>query len=309
MELRCFLYRLKQRANYHLAKDDTARDIAEINKYGLQVRIESNQYVILPLDFHLPKKSFDFVFRRFDLFVSNAKRLNGRYAIENGQLLFSWDQFKVAITSASELFIINEIYVEGCYTFMLPPSQRISVIDIGMNVGLASLSFASLPYVTRVFSFEPFKPTYDLALKNLARNPHLAEKIEPRNVGLGMVDEVLEVAYNAENSGVSSTMSDNPRNAQANSTEHLEVKSARDVIEQILSSQEGDFMIKMDTEGAEYAIFENLFKEPLENRIKGIMMEWHFKGAQPLEDALRRQGFRIFSFVLGVNSGLIYGYR
>jgi FkbM family methyltransferase len=242
--------------------------------------------------------------------VSNAQRLKGTYHIENGQLLFEWGEYIVHISSSSEIFIIHEIFVDTCYRFRLPKQQTVAVIDIGMNVGLASLYFAGLHYVQKVISFEPFKPTFDLAEQNMGLNPTLATKIERHNFGLGEKNEVVEVPYNATNSGVSSTQSDNPRNAQATQTEQLQIKAAHEAIAKVLSENpDMHFMIKMDTEGAEYAIFESLFSQPLDKRITGIMMEWHFKGSEQLEEQLIGQGFRLFSLGLGVKAGLIYGYR
>ena len=71
------------------------------------------------------------------------------------------------------------------------------VLDVGMNFGTATLYFANQPNVTRVYSFEPFVPTYEEAVRNMHLNPRLHQKIATHAYGLGFKDERVEALYAA----------------------------------------------------------------------------------------------------------------
>jgi FkbM family methyltransferase len=304
-----FLYRQRQRWNYHFASNDVERQIAEINKYKQFIKSNHTGYLIEEINLLLPKGKFDYIFYRYDLFLNNARNLSGKYIIENGLLFFSWEDFKVRISSPSELFIINEIFVEKCYNFILP-QLKINIIDIGMNVGLASLFFASHPQVNKVFAFEPFIITFDLAVANFGLNPHLKPKIFPHNYGLGSKKGTIQIPFNPDNLGVNTTNAFSPRIASANSTDRVRINNVADEIECILEGTVDEmYIIKIDTEGAEYEIFEKLFERNLDSNIIGFILEWHYKGAKLLEEQLVNEGFKVFSTIISNNTGLIYAIR
>ncbi|MGA7410027.1 MAG: hypothetical protein WBW33_06040, partial [Bryobacteraceae bacterium] len=85
--------------------------------------------------------------------------------------------FKAHVSSGEELFILREILCDGVYNFGTA-MDNVVVWDIGMNAGFASLYFATRPYVRGVVAFEPFRPTFDAALRNFELNPELRSKIK-----------------------------------------------------------------------------------------------------------------------------------
>jgi len=306
-----FLYRQKQKLKYHFASDDVTKQIAEINRFELRVIVSRNSYSISELDLILPKNLCDYVFQRFDLLVSNSENLNGAYNIENGKLYFSWENFTVHISSVSELFIINEIFVEQCYNFQFSKDiTKAVVIDIGLNVGLAALYFASKESVEFVYGFEPFKPTYDKAITNLLLNGNLNKSIVPYNYGLGMGFKKLKVPYCEKNSGINSSLIENESNLELGTHETIQINDVYEELERIIRNHKGNLIvIKMDTEGAEFEIFERLVQEKIWPNVKIFMIEWHFKRPFRIEDYLIRQKFALISTVLNKNAGLIYAFR
>jgi hypothetical protein len=80
-------------------------------------------------------------------------------------------------------YVVQELFAEGVYSIHLN-TEKIVVCDIGMNVGIASLYFAGVNNVTKVYSYEPFPETYQRALANFSLNPLLKDKILPRNEGV-----------------------------------------------------------------------------------------------------------------------------
>ena len=189
---------------------------------------------------------------------------------------------------------------------MIVPEEQYIVVDIGMNVGFASLYFASIPQVTRVFSFEPFKPTFEDALVNLSLNPSISDKIQPHNIGLGSQNKSLIVGYSSSNKGQNSIY-----NSEGKDVENITIRSAREILKELIEQFPGsNFYIKLDTEGAEYEIFDSLFNgNDLFSRVKGFMIEWHEKGPISLEENLTRTGFKMISSNLGSKTGIIYAFR
>lgn len=306
-----FFFRQKQKVKYHTSTDAVKKRIAEINRFGELIEVNTDNFNIKSLNFKLPRKGFEYVFNEssFELFVNNAMNLAGTYSLEEGRLIFKFDQFKIVIASGSELFIINEIFVNRCYNFRLPGGNSIVVVDMGMNVGLASLFFASHPQVELVFAYEPFLPTVKMAKNNFALNPKLGEKIKAHSYGLGNKNELIKVKYDSSNSGINSTLIESPK-VSGGVEEDLEIRQAFGELQKLIEEHPGkEFVVKIDTEGAEYAIFDSIFSAELNKSIVGFFIEWHFKGPTLLESQLLKEGFKIISFNLAKDVGLIYAFR
>jgi len=79
-------------------------------------------------------------------------------------ILIKIDNAEFKINDEEELFILTEVFLEGTYNLISPTNKKIALIDIGMNVGVTSLFYASQEKVEKVFSFEPFTPTFNMAL-------------------------------------------------------------------------------------------------------------------------------------------------
>jgi len=79
--------------------------------------------------------------------------------------------------------ITKEVFLKKDYAVNF--SSDAVLIDIGLNRSIASLYFATYPNIIKIYAFEPFKPTFELAKKNLELNPQLSKKINAFNFGLG----------------------------------------------------------------------------------------------------------------------------
>lgn len=195
------------------------------------------------------------------------------------------------VDSAQEMSILGEIYLNGIYNFTAP--GECVVLDIGMNVGLASLYFAQMPSVRAVYGYEPFEPTYRLAIQNFAINTELREKLVPNNFGVAAQDEELTVPYSASLSGSVSIRSVVPELDQNTLTqERISVRSASEIVRTI-SSKHGDcsLVVKLDCEGSEYEIIEALAAAGLLRDVCLFMIEWHRDGPCPLQKTLNANGF------------------
>lgn len=69
------------------------------------------------------------------------------------------------------------------------------------------------------------------------------------------------------------------------------------------------YVLKMDCEGEEYNIFDTLKKNDIIGKFDIIMLEWHYKGSEMLEEVLKERGFSYFKFIRDKDTGLIYAIK
>lgn len=149
-------------------------------------------------------------------------------------------------------------------------------VDVGMNVGLVSMFYAQKSYITKVYSYEPFEETYNLAIDNFSLNEaDIVKKIEHYNIGLGGCGERRYVAsYNILDSHVASTI--NSQQSSSNHSTSVVIKNAATELSRIINENTGSPVIcKIDAEGSEYEIFDVLDEGELINKIDVIIMEYH----------------------------------
>lgn len=210
------------------------------------------------------------------------------------------------------LKVIEEIFIDRLYDFS--GGSEYIVCDVGMNVAAASLFFASFPNVQKVYGYEPFELTYQAAKRNLQLNPGISSKIEAYNFGLGKSDETLTVPLPGEGSLGGSTdaaflkMTDKTIDKQTVNVEIKEIVSVLREINQKYPTKK--LLLKLDCEGAEYDIIENLQQNGYFEHIEVFMIEYHFKGPMMIKDALSKAGYFILCPV-SENSefGMLYAIK
>lgn len=219
---------------------------------------------------------------------------------------------RVKVSTYEEAFILHEIFLEGIYALEGQAPAR--VIDIGANVGCASLYFAQQPWVERVIGFEPIAPTCGKARANLERNPELAGKISLNNFGLAGSDRTVSVLYAEEWAGSVGMTEVNRSVAKSKNrrNEEMVLRRASSVLEELGVAEDGRTIAKVDCEGAEYEIFDDLAASGLLKRFAGFLIEWHGAGGNVrLTKLLREQGYTVSEgkqYPDG-NLGLIYALR
>jgi len=190
--------------------------------------------------------------------------------------------------------IFIEVFLNKEYS--LPPQikDEFCVFDVGMNRGYTSLFFANYSNCREVFGFELDQQTYDWSLRNFALNPSLSPKITPYNFGLWNEDEEIEYRISDSDycTSVNSLSTEYPKmkNLFENKifqVRKAKVKKASSQISSILKdlSEERMKILKIDIEGAEYAVFEDLYNHDVLNTFDLIMGECH-NGMAELEKYL-----------------------
>ena len=187
----------------------------------------------------------------------------------------------------SDIVTISEIYAEHTYDINVPKESI--VIDFGMNVGMASLFFAGNSNVNKVYGFEPFPDTYQMALDNFELNKkEIKEKIIPNNVAVTDKEGYIDVAVDTDVTGWRSLFVDKADVPQI----RIKCLAAVDVVRKIVDENSNNkIIIKCDTEGSEFLIFESLGKTDLLKEIDAIVMEYH-RNPMEILDLLDQNGFR-----------------
>ena len=215
------------------------------------------------------------------------------------------------VREQEDLAFLGEIFLLNAYNFLL--SEDCCVIDVGMNTGLASLMFASKPFIKEVHSFEPFIATYARAQANLGLNPKLASKIAANNFGLGGKDEDKVVLMpDGMPPGAYSIIGRPEGNPH-----HIIVKDAATVLKPIIAAAKQScrpVIVKLDCEGSEYAICETLEQHGLLTEISAFMVEWHWISWQmthkTLVATLARNGFIAFDLThKDAKQGIFYAVK
>ena len=218
--------------------------------------------------------------------------------------------FNIYVETAEEFFILEEIFVSNDYFFNT--SNNAVVIDVGANIGISSLFFSSLSNVESIYAFEPVNDTYNQALLNFELNKSMHKVVSIKNIGLGAENREEIFVYNKQQKGntgkrglLSPSMSNriNEKRAVSIIDASLEISSI------VSNSVNNDLVLKMDCEGAEYEILENLDRSGVLKQLDIVMLEWHDHGPDKLENILIKNSFQLFSRNLNSHAGLIYGVK
>ncbi len=167
-----------------------------------------------------------------------------------------------------DLSVAHEIFVANCY--LPPPEFEIEsvsrALDVGANVGYASLYFARIFPTATIEAFEPHPVHIEMIRGHLALN-HLEDRVKLHPFGVG----VLSAPGFMSDAGSCSSVSGD------DGTIPVRIEDFFDLV----GDQPVDFL-KLDCEGAEYDILmdERFSHLP----VKTLVMEWH--------DNERRSGTR-----------------
>ncbi|MEP7322773.1 MAG: FkbM family methyltransferase [Saprospiraceae bacterium] len=204
---------------------------------------------------------------------------------------------KIFVDCFDNLKVIEEIYIENLYNFKFNSDSV--VLDVGMNIGASSLFFASFDNIKKVYGFEPFKGTFDVAEKNIELNNYAASKIERFNYGLGSAHVTLKVPL-PPNGSLGGSTSDfvfgELLDESKRTLTSVEIQGICENLNKIHQSEnDRKIILKLDCEGAEYEIIESLRKNNLIDKVDIFLIEYHLKGNQELIKIFIENGFSLFA--------------
>ena len=218
-------------------------------------------------------------------------------------------EFKVA--SLSNMAVLYEIFIEKIYSIDTA-HKDVVVIDIGMNVGVASLYFAIQPYVNKVYGYEPFPETFAEAELNVLANPKWASTLKLMNEGVSNVHESRAIPL--FESGLLSASTIEQKNEYGKKIGQeiiVQLVSINEVFDKVLAENpNAKILLKLDCEGEEYAIFDMLKETTYLNHVAIAIIEWHEKGASDIEKVLMHHQFKLRqTHHVTENSGMIYAIK
>jgi FkbM family methyltransferase len=164
-------------------------------------------------------------------------------------------------------------------------------LDIGANQGLYSLLAARNPRCQQAYAFEPVAQTHRLLLDNIAANGFQA-LITPVPAAMSNSTGTATITLRATHSGAASLESTSLTHGGAVETIRTLDIAAVDA----LVRPDGAILVKIDVEGHETVVIDQLMMSQHRRRIAAIFYEvdeaWHDPSA--LEAALRAGGFSHF---------------
>ncbi len=288
-----------------------------LSAYGIKkedYKIESGQIIFHRLNIALPYEKAHPVLEEYESAVKLTDKKNARFFINaDKNLAVEIEGITFVINDEEELFILTEIFLEGAYNLLTPVNKKIAVIDIGMNVGVTSLFYAAKPQVEKIFSFEPFTPTFNMALTNIKNNPAFSLKITPHNFGLAKDEQQLQIPYSLKQKGRMG-LNGLPESAVEKndaSQQTIQLKPVNSQFNSIKEKVNDNFVVcKMDCEGAEYDIIDSLFDAQLLSLPDVYFIEWHYKSPDSIIAKLLQSNYHVISTTFRpLHSGMIYAVK
>lgn len=160
-------------------------------------------------------------------------------------------------------YIFNEIFCKVVYS----PYKINTLMDLGANIGLTTLWYKFFNPNLTVTVFEPDKYNYKILIKNIKVNKLTNIKIN----NTALCNKKGEKSF--------FTIFDNVQNLDSGLTlnqnfPHEKYKVKTDKLSSYMNKPVD--LVKMDIEGAEYQVFDDLFKTNKIENIKNMVFEMHF---------------------------------
>ncbi len=225
---------------------------------------------------------------------------------ENGKIKIWNNIITVEGEADNTLWTAEGVFCTDEYNFDM--NEKYVMFDIGFNLGFTSLHKAQDKNCVKIYAFEPFVPTYKLAMRNMELNKDLSKKITAFNYGLGDKEETIDVNYNHDRPGAMSSV----KNvfSECDDIEQIQIKNTSEVLEPLFAKHKEKIFLKIDCEGAEKQILPDLEKSGLIKKVDVIVMEWHFEEPTMLVDLLLRNNFIVFRLnSMPHELGMIRAYR
>lgn len=180
----------------------------------------------------------------------------------------------------SDIYMVQENFLENQYEFIYPFIKNAKIIDIGANIGDTAILFAEKG-ASKVYAYEPHPFFYDLAIKNITLN-NLSDKIGISPYGVGAKDSVLKIRDDSVfgPTGVFGS-------GKIEGMKEIEIKIIP--LSKIIKDALGSDVLKMDCEGAEFDAILSCPSDML-RKIKVMAIEFH-KNPKPIMEHLKQSGF------------------
>lgn len=164
--------------------------------------------------------------------------------------------------------LYREIFVSECYSPPVPLGERPRILDLGANIGMASLYFLTRWPQASLTAFEPNPRAFTLLTRNLSPAAFPAAEIQVEASALSTAEGTVEFTVPVENpTAVYASISQ--RAAGGQTTERVTVPT---VDARRLFAAPVD-LVKLDIEGHEYPVLEHSL--PAADTVRSVIIEFH----------------------------------
>jgi len=213
---------------------------------------------------------------RIYAFLPKTKDYNGRLRV---------NEYHVNYKSLWELlFLQDEIFRNEEYRFT-ENIQNPLIIDCGSNIGMSILYFKTRHSSARIIGFEPNRKIYNILLKNLHENE--------------LTDVVVNnLALAGHNGHIEFFESDTETLDNSIVTDENKKKVRVECVKLSEYIHEKVNLLKMDVEGAEEDVIEDLINTKKIRLVDKIFMEYHLLpdrrlGLEGMIKSLKKHGFKV----------------
>lgn len=186
--------------------------------------------------------------------------------------------------------LLNEIFDKKIYDIELATSTP-TIFDVGAHIGLATIFFKQRYPLARITAFEPNPNTFPLLEENTYFNN--IHNVTLHNVALGKQSSKRTLYIDSSNGGGFSTASF-LKDAWDGTQESLGIEVVTEPLSKYINSTID--LMKIDVEGSEQEIIEELEESGKIKNIKNIIIEFHPTKKQDIEKVksiLQKNGFEI----------------
>lgn len=186
--------------------------------------------------------------------------------------------------------LLDEIFNKKIYDIELATSMP-TIFDVGAHIGLATIFFKQRYPLARITAFEPNPNTFPLLEENTYFNN--IHNVTLHNVALGKQSSKRTLYIDSSNGGGFSTASF-LKNAWDGTQESLGIEVVTEPLSEYVNSIVD--LMKIDVEGSEQEIIEELDESGKIRDIKNIIVEFHPTQEQDIEkikNILQKNGFQI----------------
>jgi len=162
-------------------------------------------------------------------------------------------------------YLIREIFVNDEYKFKSSKSSPV-IIDCGANIGMSVLYFKRCFPHSTIIAFEPNPTTFDLLQKNIIS--YELSNITLHNLALSNSTGTIPFHFNDDKGTLTGSLQSNRGGEKI-----IEVQCAK--LSDLLSEIDVVDLIKMDVEGAEQNIVEDLMQSGAIQKVKELIIEFH----------------------------------